>query len=71
MAFSAAFAKVPEGHIGFVAELPGANTQRSALAEAKAKLREAIAMTLEANRALAEESLADLQEDVIRETVLV
>ncbi len=71
MKFTAVFKKVPEGYIGFVEELPGANTQGETLEEAKANLQEAIMMTLEANRVLAEESIAEMQEDVIREPFLV
>ncbi|MCY3990832.1 MAG: type II toxin-antitoxin system HicB family antitoxin [Caldilineaceae bacterium SB0668_bin_21] len=71
MKFSAVFIKVPEGYIGFVEELPGANTQGETLEEAKANLQEAIIMTLEANRVLAEESIAEMQEEVIRESVVV
>ena len=62
---TAVFQKVPEGYIGFVEELPGANTQGATLEEARANLQEAIALVLEANRVLAEESLAG--KDVIRE----
>ncbi len=54
---TAVFQKVPEGYIGFVEELPGANTQGATLEEARANLQEAIALILEANRTLAEESL--------------
>jgi predicted RNase H-like HicB family nuclease len=61
------FQKVPEGYIGFVEELPGANTQGETLDEARANLEEAIALVLEANRALAEEQIEGL--DVIRESV--
>jgi predicted RNase H-like HicB family nuclease len=32
--FTAVFQKVPEGYIGFVEELPGANTQGATLEEA-------------------------------------
>ena len=71
MKFSAVFIKVPEGYIGFVEELPGANTQGETLEEAKANLQEAIIMTLEANRVLAEESIAEVEEEVIRESVVV
>ena len=71
MKFSAVFIKVPEGYIGFVEELPGANTQGETLEEAKANLQEAIIMTLEANRVLTEESIAEMQEEVIRESVVV
>ena len=63
--FTAVFMKVPEGYIGFVEELPGANTQGATLEEARANLQEAVALVLEANRAIAEESLAG--ETVIRE----
>jgi predicted RNase H-like HicB family nuclease len=33
--FTAVFEKVPEGYIGFVEELPGANTQGTTLDEAR------------------------------------
>ncbi len=61
------FQKVPEGYIGSVEELPGANTQGDTLEEARANLDEAIVLVLEANRALAEERLQG--QDVIRESV--
>jgi predicted RNase H-like HicB family nuclease len=62
---TAVFQKVPEGYIGFVEELPGANTQGATLEEARVNLKEAIAMVLEANRVLAEELLKG--KEVIRE----
>lgn len=65
--FTAVFKKVPEGYIGFVQELPGANTQGITLEETRANLQEAISMVLEANRELAEEELQG--EDVIRESI--
>ena len=64
---TAVFQKVPEGYIGFVEELPGANTQGATLQEARANLREAIELVLEANRKLAEESLKG--REVIREVL--
>ena len=57
MKFSAVFKKMPEGYIGFVEELPGANTQGETLEEAKTNLQEAIAMTFEANHVLATEQV--------------
>ena len=57
MEFTAIFEKVPEGYIAFVEELPGANTQGATMEETRANLREAIELVLEANRALAEESI--------------
>jgi predicted RNase H-like HicB family nuclease len=62
---TAVYRKVPEGYIGFVEELPGANTQGATLEEARRNLQEAVALVLEANRQLAEEELAG--SDVIRE----
>ena len=70
MEFTAVFKKVPEGYIGFIEELPGANTQGNTLEEVRANLKEAIEMTLEANRFLAKESLSGLQ-DVIREPFVI
>jgi predicted RNase H-like HicB family nuclease len=66
---TAVFRKVPEGYIGFVEELPGANTQGPTLREARNNLEEAITLVLEANRLLAEESLQG--EEVIRESISV
>jgi predicted RNase H-like HicB family nuclease len=65
--FTAVFMKVPEGYIGFVQELPGANTQGETLEEARANLEEAVRMVLEANRELSEEQLKG--QDVIKETL--
>ena len=59
--------KVPEGYVAFVEELPGANTQGTTLEEARTNLEEAVAMVLDANRELSEQSLAGA--DVIRETL--
>ena len=66
---TAVFMKVPEGYIGFVEELPGANTQGETLEEARDNLREAVSMVLEANRTLAEQSLGGVE--VIRETMIL
>jgi predicted RNase H-like HicB family nuclease len=50
MRFTAVYMKVPEGYIGFVEELPGANTQGETLEEARTNLGEAVKMVLDANR---------------------
>lgn len=63
--FTAVFRKVPEGYIGFVEELPGANTQGATLEEARTNLQEAVELVLEANRQLVEEALSG--GEVIRE----
>jgi predicted RNase H-like HicB family nuclease len=67
MKLTAVFEKVPEGYIGFVEELPGANTQGATLEEARENLTEAVELVLEANRTLAEESIRG--KDVIREAL--
>ena len=65
---TAVFRKVPEGYIGFVEELPGANTQGATLEEARANLKEAVALVLESNRALAHEEAGP---DAIREPLKI
>ena len=62
---TAVFRKFPQGYAAFVEELPGANTQGATLEEARENLKEAVAMVLQANRELAEESLRGA--DVVRE----
>jgi len=69
MAFTAVFKEVPEGYIGFVEELPGANTQGATLEEARENLRAAAGLVLEANRALAREEAGD--GEVIREPLKI
>ena len=59
---TAVFQKVPQGYIGFVEELPGANTQG-------ATLEEAIVLALEANRTLSEERIQG--NEVIREPLFM
>jgi predicted RNase H-like HicB family nuclease len=63
------FKEVPEGYIGFVEELPGANTQGDTLEEAQANLAEAIEIVLDTNRLLSEEELQG--QEVIRESVIL
>ena len=46
--FTAVFQRVPEGYIGFVEELPGANTQGATLDEARSNLEEAVRLVLDA-----------------------
>jgi len=69
ISLTAVFQKVPEGYIGYVEELPGANTQGNILDETRENLKEAVELVLEANRQLAEESLVG--EDVTCEPFLL
>ncbi len=58
MQLTAVFVPVPGGgYVGFVEELPGANTQGATLEEARENLREAVTLVIESNRELAERSL--------------
>ena len=57
MKLTAVFMKVPEGYVAFIEELPGANTQGETLEQARENLHEAVALVLDANRALTEQSL--------------
>ena len=65
MSFTAVFQKVESGYIGFVEELPGANSQGDTLEEVRENLQEAVQLVLEANRQLSEDELAG--REVIRE----
>lgn len=62
---TAVFRKSEFGYIGYVEELPGANTQGRTLDETKRNLVEAVRLVLEANRQLAEEELEG--EEVVKE----
>ena len=66
---TAVFLKRPAGYVAFVEELPGANTQGATLEEARQNLREAIILVMEANRELAEDSIAG--QEVIREPLVL
>ncbi len=68
MKLTAIYLEAPEGgYVGFVEELPGANTQGETLDEVRENLKEATALILEANRELAEKSIRG--EKVIRESL--
>lgn len=58
MQMTAVFMACPEGFIGFIEELPGANSQGATLEETRANLKEAAQMVLQANRELAKKSVA-------------
>ena len=66
---TAVFRRVPEGFIGFVEELPGANVQERTLAAARESLHEAVALVLAANRELARAEPDD--ETTLREPLIV
>ncbi len=67
--FTAVFRKDGKWWIGFVEELPGANTQGRTLAAARKNLKEAVTLVIEANRELAERELRG--KEAIKEELLV
>ena len=54
--FTAVFEQDGDWWVGYVEELPGANTQGATLEEARENLKEAVALIIEANRELAQRS---------------
>jgi len=62
---TAVFEKSPYGYIGYVQELPGANSQGADLEETKNNLIEAVQLVIESNRFLAEEEISG--KEIIKE----
>ena len=67
--FTAVFDHEGDWWIGYVEELPGANTQGRTLDEARENLKEAIHLVLEANRELARREFAG--REVVREELVI
>ncbi len=67
--FTAVFEQEGEWWVGYVEELPGANTQARTLDEARENLKEAVQLVIEANRELARREAEG--RNVIREELLV
>lgn len=67
--FTAVFQKEGKWWIGFVEELPGANTQGRTLEETRQNLKEAAALIIEANRQVTERELEG--KEVVREEFLI
>ena len=66
---TAIFEKSSQGYIGYVEELPGANTQGKTLEETRENLKEAVQLIIEANRELARRGAVGKR--VVREELLV
>jgi predicted RNase H-like HicB family nuclease len=69
MSFTAVFLKEPERYVGFVEELPGANTQGATLREVRKNLKEAIRLVLQANKRISANDIS--RKHVIREKIEV
>jgi predicted RNase H-like HicB family nuclease len=67
--YTAVYKKVRGWYIGYVEELPGANTQGRTLKEVRDNLREAVELILQANRELLEKEIRGKR--VIREKIAV
>ena len=65
--FTAVFEHVGKWWIGYIEELPGANTQGRTLEEARENLKEAAHLIIEANRELTRREIADTNTQIIRE----
>ena len=66
--FTAIYEKAEEGgYVGYVAELPGANTQGETLEEVRENLKEAVALLIECYREEAEKNLTgeSMKEELI------
>jgi len=69
MDLTAVFEQVGEWWLGYVEELPGANTQGKTLGEARENLREAVQLIIEVNRELLLEQIEG--HEIIREPLTV
>ncbi|MEQ8186518.1 MAG: type II toxin-antitoxin system HicB family antitoxin [Candidatus Eremiobacterota bacterium] len=67
--FTAIFEQVDEWWIGYVEELPGANTQGKTLEEVRENLKEAVQLIIEANRELTKRETEG--KNVIREELRI
>ena len=67
--FTAVFERDGDWWIGYVEELPGANTQGHSLEEARENLEEAVRLVIETNRRLARQRAEG--RDVVREELIL
>ena len=67
--YTAVYEKRGKWYIGYVREVPGANTQGRTLKEARENLKEALELVLEANKQMS--SRDEKPARVIREPILV
>ncbi|MFZ5911875.1 MAG: type II toxin-antitoxin system HicB family antitoxin [Chloroflexota bacterium] len=69
MKLTAVFEKVGDWWLGYVEELPGANTQGKTIDEVRENLREAVQLIIEANRELLLQQIEG--HEIIREPLTV
>lgn len=63
--FTAVFEKRGKWYVAYVEEIPGVNTQGRTLKEARANLKEALNLILEANRKLASKNRGRVRRESI------
>jgi len=68
--FTAIYKKFGNWYVGWVEEIPGANTQGKTLKEVKENLKESLALILETNKAILKKELSK-KGRVIQENILV
>ena len=68
MEYTAVYQKQGEWYLGWVEEVPGVNTQGYTKSEVKENLKEALSLTLDANRVFIEQELG---QDVQREPLTI
>ena len=69
MKLTAVFERVGDWWLGYVEELPGANTQGKTIDEVRENLREAVQLVIEANRELL---LSQIEgHEIIRESLTI
>lgn len=66
--FTAIYQKRPKYYIGWIEEVPGANTQGETLEETKENLKEALMLVLEENRKIFSEASKG---EVIKEIIAI
>ena len=68
--FTAIYKKLGKWYVGWVEEVPGANTQGKTLKEVKENLKESLALILETNKIILKKELSK-KGRVIQENILV
>ncbi|MDP4001580.1 MAG: type II toxin-antitoxin system HicB family antitoxin [bacterium] len=69
MKLTATYQKTKKWYIGWVEEIPGANTQGKTLAECKRNLKEAVRLVIAANKDRAEKEV--FSKGLIRESITI
>lgn len=69
--FTAVYKKNSKWYLGWIEEIPGANTQGRTLKETRANLKDALSLILEVNRLLAKKEFVKKNDIIIREPMSI